>query len=325
MLIAGAANMMGGVAGSQAAAAGNKNAERIRQQMLAIFQGIDVPTIQEQELQLQNPEYLQNLVNQTESAQTLGPSEMEGVSTDPRLEQAQMAALEQLSELGQTGLSPAEAAALRSSRRGAASEAEAKSSQIMQEMARRGMGGSGMELAQRLQAAQSGADRQSREGDDVMKMAQERALQAISQGSGLASNVRGQEFGEKSSIAKAQDAINQFNTQNQQNVSQRNIQSANQANQRNIAEQQRIAEAKNANQNQQQTYNKGLLQTNFQNQITKAGGMAGQMGGMANAAQQAGANQGQMLANIGSSVGGIASAYGNKKDSDDSWAEELDN
>jgi hypothetical protein len=278
------ASTVGGLVGMQEGQKGAHKAARSYQQAISQFENIGIPDIASQELALLMPEYQGDYMSQQEAALGLGPSAMEGVSSDPRLQEAQMASLEKLSQMGESGLLPGEEAALRQSRRGAAGEAQAKNQQIMDDMARRGMGGSGAELAARLQASQSGADRMSQENDRVMQMAQERALGAIGQSANLAGQIRGQQFGEKSDVAKAKDYINQFNTQNQQSVQQRNVATTNAANMRNLTEKQRLGEAATANKNQQQVHNKGLVQQEFNNKMQKAGGLAGQY-------QQQGANR----------------------------------
>lgn len=314
-----AAPIIGGFAGANAADAGMREAQRQQQAALAQFLGLRAPTVEEQKVQFDLPEYFGGFTAQTEGNIGMGPSAMEGVSTDPRLQEAQMAALQQIAEIGQAGMTPAEAAALRTARRGAAAEAQAKSNQVLQEMQRRGMGGSGMELAARLQAAQSGADRMSQESDRAMQMAQQRALQAISQSGSMAGQMRGQQFGEQSDIARARDAINQFNTQNQQQVQARNTAATNQAALRNLSEQQRIGEARSGIRNQEQVHNKGLLQNQFQNQMSLASARAGQYNAAANLAGQAGANKGQMYANIGSAVGKGAMGMANNNAADDAY------
>lgn len=314
-----AAPVIGGLIGGNAARHGAEDANKLNQRALEEILRIQIPGITEQELQLLLPEYIGGLTAQTEGAFNLGPSAMEGVAVDPRLESAQMAALEQIAEIGQTGMTPGEAAALRSARRGAASEAQAKSEQIMQEMQRRGVGGSGQELAMRLQTAQSGADRMSQESDRAIQMAQERALQGLTSAGQLSSNIRGQQFGEQSDVARARDAINQFNTQNQQQVQGRNVASANRANERNLSEQQRISEARGATQNQQQQHNKNLIQQQFSNRMDRAAALSGQYTNQAKQAQTAGANQGEMFARIGSAVGTGLGGLAKKNANDDAY------
>lgn len=299
----------GALMGNQQASADRRAAERARQQALAQFMNIELPDIQAQRIDPRLVEYLGDFQAQQEAAIGMGPSAMEGISTDPRLAEAQMSALEKISQMGETGLLPGEEAALRQARRGAAQEAQAKSAQLLDEFARRGMGGSGAELASRLQASQSGADRLSAESDRLLQMAQERALAAIGQQGNLAGQIRGQSFGEQSDVARAKDAINQFNTANQQGVQQRNIANTNQANLRNLGEQQRISEARAAQQNMAEQYNKQLLQQQFNNKMNLAAGRAGQFQGTANAAQQQAGNTANMWAQIGQGVAGGVANY----------------
>lgn len=233
----------------------------------------------------------------------LGPTTMEDISVDPRLKAAQMAALEQMAGLSETGLTPADIAALEQVRRGAAGEAQAKQEQILQEMQQRGQGGSGAELIARLQAAQAGADRASAQGLDVAQMAQQRALQALSQQGAMAGQLRGQEFGEQSDIARARDIVNQFNVQQQQGLQSRNVAAQNQAALRNLSERQRIAEQQAAIQNYQQEQNKALEQQRFQNEMALASGRAGQYTGAAQDAQQRAAQSAQMWAGMGQGIG----------------------
>lgn len=274
-----------------------------------LYGDIDLPSTSLQELDLLGPQYQGNFQATQEGMVNADPSAMEGISTDPRLQEAQMNALTQLSEMGETGLLAGEQAALRQARRSAAGEAQAKSAQLMDEYTRRGMGGSGAELANRLQAAQSGADRAGQETDRLMQMAQERALSAIGQGANLAGSVRGQQFGEQSDIAKAKDSINQFNTQNQLSVAARNAAAVNQANMRNTSEQQRISEGQANTKNQQQMHNKELLQTKFKNQMDLANAKAGLIAKQGEAQAGQAAARGNMYGNIikgGATIGAAA-------------------
>lgn len=273
------------------------------------FQGIKIPSIYDQQIDLAGPEYIGDYEAALQAAIAQDPSQMEGIAIDPRLRDAQLAALDQISQMGETGLLPGEKAALDQARRAAAGEAQAKSAQLLDEFARRGMGGSGAELAARLQAGQSSADRLSQEGDRIAQMAQERALNAITQKGNLAGNIRGQEFGEQSDIARAQDAINQFNTANKQQVQAANVGATNQANLRNLSEKQRVGEARTGIDNQQELYNKQLIQQRFQNEMQRAAGIAGQHNQIAQAQQQAAANQANMAGNIVGAGGAVLGAY----------------
>lgn len=288
---------------------GGSGGNNERAQALAQFNNILIPSIDDQKLDLARNEYLGDYQAQMENALNQQDSGMNDISIDPRLREAQMGALESISEMGETGFTPAEQAALRTARRDAAGEAQAKSAQLLSEFQRRGMGGSGAELAARLQAGQSSADRLSQEGDRLAQMSQERALNALAQQASLGSQIRGQDFGEQSDIAKAQDAINQFNTANQQNVQSRNVANTNSANLRNLGEKQRIGESNTGLSNQEQQLNKQLIQQRFQNEIQKAGGVGTQLNAIAAGKDADAAASGQQMGNIvgaaGTIVGGI--------------------
>jgi len=305
------APIVGGIIGGERGGREGRRGRRALEGSLAGFD-IDVPTIEEQELALILPEYIGGYDPLSEAGIDLGPSAMEGISLDPRMRDVQMGALEQLSELGQTGLTEADIAAFRQLRRQAAGESQAQQGRILQNLAERGMGGSGMELAARLSAAQAATDRLSAGGDQLAQMAQSRALQALGQSAGLAGDIRGQEFGEQSDVARSKDIVSQFNIQNQLSQQQRNVAAQNQARLRNLQERQRIGEAQAGQQNLQQQYNKELLQKQFQNRLTLAQGRAGIGGQQATQAGGAAQRAADMWAGIGSGVGDVATAFGQK-------------
>lgn len=247
------------------------------QDALKQFEGVDLPSVADQQLNLDQYQNVGDYSGQLENALNLGSSSMEGISVDPRLAQTQMDVLDQLSQTGQMGMTAAEQAALRDAQRQASAMAQAKTAQIQDNFARQGMGGSGGDLAAQLLAAQSGADRASQASNDVIQNAGDKALNARMQAASLAGNMSNQEFGQKSEVAKAKDYINQFNTQNQQAVQGRNVANQNQGQMFNLNKNQGISNQNTGLKNQQQQFNKGLLQQNFQNQIQKAGGSAGVM------------------------------------------------
>lgn len=290
-----------------------RDANDAQRRALELFSNIRVPTLDEQQLQYNLLNNTGDLQNSTESNIGMGPSAMEGVQTDPRLAQAQMQALTQLSQTGQMGMTPAEKSALMDAQRSANQMAQAKSAQIMDNAARRGMGGSGAELAAQLQNAQSAADRASQNTNDISASAWNNALNAISQSGNLAGQINQQQFGQKSDIAKAKDYINQFNTQNAQGVQQRNVANQNAANLRNLTNKQNIANSNVGLQNQQQEHNKGLIQQNFNNQMSRAGGQAGQYQGIANSANQAAGRTADMYAGIGKGIDTGVGAYLNSR------------
>lgn len=293
----GAAQLVSGLVGQnqqRQAQAGAQAAMERSQQGIA---GVELPDIEKMKLFLENPELIGQYTPLLENALQLGPSGMEGVSTDPRLKQAQMQALEQISGFAKGEMTPADMVALEQIRRSTASQGQARQQSILSEMQQRGQGGSGAELIARLKAGQSEADRASQEGMELQQMLQQRALQAISQQGQLGGAIRSQEFGEKSNIAQAKDIINQFNLQNKQNIGQRNISEQNRAQMLNLAERQRIADQSVALRNQQQQYNKQLEQQRYANEMQRAQAAAGQNVQLGNFLTNKGAGDAQGVTN----------------------------
>ena len=179
-----------------------------------------------------------------ETAQ-LDPSAMEDISLDPRLRSAQMDALAGLQERGEAGLTEEEKSQQDMIMRSAGAQAQAQDKAVLQNMAERGIGGSGSELIARLQGSQSAADRASVGQAQLAGQAQNRALEALGQAGQLGGQIRGQEYGEQANLASARDRINQFN------------------------EQQRVATA-----NQQEIHNKALIQQQYENELAKRQGVA---------------------------------------------------
>jgi hypothetical protein len=234
---------------------------------------------------------------------------------------AQQQALASLAEQGQTPLSAMERAQLGDIQRGVSQQEQARQQQILSEMAQRGMGGSGNELAARLISSQKAADLANQQAAQVAAMAQQRALNATSQAGALGGQIRGQEFGEKSAQAQAADTIARFNAGQQQSVQQRNVGALNEAQLRNLQEKQRIADEQNRLRNSQQMYNKELLQKQFQNQVDIGQAMAGGYQQRANQYNSDAASQLAGGANLGSGISGLVGAFGSlggsKKPTDD--------
>lgn len=303
-----AAPIIGGMIGSSSASKERRAAERARAEALAQFARIKLPTLEEQLYSLYDPEYLGDYQAAMEAATAIGPSAFENIQVNPELVQAQMAALQQLSELGQTGLTQGEKAAAMELQREAAQQGRAQQNQIMQEMARRGMAGGGQELAAKLASSQASADRLSRHGNQLAQQAQARAMEAISQGGTMAGQVRGQEFDEKARAAQAADVLAQWAAQNRAGVQERNVGSQNQAQLRNLQERQRLGESKTGNRNIEMQRRATLPAEQFDRELALASARAGVQGGQASASDKYAAERASMWSGIGSGVGqGFAS------------------
>lgn len=278
------------------------------------YANIQPPTIAEQELHLQ--QLVQQGVITPEEAQTvlLQQSDLNNISLDPNLKKNQMDALAGLQDIadsgGMTAMDRANLAKIQSQEDTAA---RGKREAILQNAASRGLAGSGLELMNNMINQQESATRQSQRDLDVAGTAQQRALEALMQQGQLAGTIQNQDFNQQAKIADANDAIAKFNAQNQQGQINKNVEARNNAQASNLALKQAVSNANAATNNQQQQYNKELLQKQFNNQITKAGGQAG----VDARNQQAAGSNSQAQADawnktIGTGISAGASIFGKK-------------
>lgn len=252
------------------------DASRASQSAIDAYAGVDVPTIDEQQIQLQK--LVQQGVLSPEQAQTYlqQSSGMNDVSTDPRLKEAQLSALSSLGNVANNGGMTGEDQSRMNQMLSAQNQQEQGNRQaIEQNMAQRGQSGSGFDLVAQMMNQQGSANRASQQGMDIKAQAEARALQAMMGQGQMAQGMETADFNQQAQKAQAQDAINRFNTTNQQAVNSQNVGANNAAQQYNLDQSQSLANANTNMANNQQQYNKGLYQTQFNNQMAKAGGVSG--------------------------------------------------
>lgn len=265
----------------------------ISKEMFKYIKNMDVPELQK--LALENPELVGLL-----EAEQLGRSAYEDIELDPRLQAAQMSALEDISDVARTGLGAEDRLALEEIKRQAAGQAQAQRASTLQQMEARGLGDSGASLAAQLSAGQQAADTQAMQGMRQAAQAQQARMSALGQQSGMASQMQGQQLGLASQKAGASDAISQFNAQNRQNVAAQNL-----------AAKQAIENQRAATRNQESIYNvTELPRSQFGMQMQKAGALTGQGQNLANMYAQQGLAQAQGQTGLwGSMIEGGARAY----------------
>lgn len=266
------------------------------------FQEMQLPSIADQELQLQELVQQGILTPEQAQAQLVGRSEMDGITLDPKLKTAQMEALAGLQDISSSGgMTNMDRANLNRIKSEEDAAARGKREAILSNAQARGMGGSGLELMSQMKNQQESASRTAQRDLDVAGMAQQRALQALMQGGDMAGRIQGQDFSQQAQTAQANDAISKFNAQNKQQVGMANVAANNDAQARNLAAKQSVSDINSNLKNQQQMHNKGLLQSNFENDMRKRQAQAGL------AAQNA-ANSGQNsqnTANAWNQTGGM--------------------
>lgn len=283
-----------GLTDTKAGSGAMQAAQQQQAEVLRRLDAVNLPDIDKMRIALEMPE----LVGQLE-AEDLGPSALESISLDPQLREAQMSALSEMRELAEQGLSEGDLAAARMLRRDVAADNQARQAQILDSMEQRGTLDSGLALAAQLDASQRANQEQMEGADRLAMQAAENRRNALLQQSSMASNIRGADYSQAADAARARDVINQFNVQNRADVGGRNL-----------AAKQSVSDQQTALRNQQQMYNKGLEQQQFENKLRKAGAAGGALNNMAATSMAQGQAQAQaanqFLPAAGNILGGIS-------------------
>lgn len=303
MLAGAGANIVGGViagnaakkAASQASAISEQNYQRNK----ALLESIGIPSIEAQEIALTNPEYVGDLV-----AEMQGETALKEISTDPKLRQMQMNQLAELQGLSETGLGTTDRIALDEAQEKAMQADKSRRASMLSEMAQRGTLDSGASLAAQLASNQQATQDQLNASRNIAKQAQSGRMNAMNMMANQASNLENLDYNRAANTATAQDAIQRFNAQTR-----------NQANQYNTTSKQNLANQAAGNANQQQMYNKGLIQQDYNNRLNRAQASIGMNTQNANNQAQnaltAGAGKANMYGQIASGIGNAAGALGN--------------
>ena len=314
------ASAIGGIANAAANMSAADRAAALQDKGLQEWLRVNIPDPAQQRIAMERFVQQGELVPQIEKAISQDPTAFEKITTDPALKQNQLRALQELEQIGfDGGLRLQDKAALQDAMMKSQVKERADRDAIAAEMARRGQSGSGFAFAAQLAAQQGAADRAAQNSLSVAAQAQDRALQSIMQGGELAGKIRGQDYEQQAQLAQARDSINRFNTQNLQDIQQRNIASQNRAREMNLGERQRIADANTNLSNQEQKYNKELIQQQFDNQAKVAAGRSGQYGQMGANELRKGEVLGNTFTNFANAASGVATAKANQ----DFWSDYL--
>jgi len=323
-LVAGGAQIAGGIAGEIAGSAGDKKAADARAAQMKQWLDLNVPNPEDQKVFYQKLVSEGKISPQQEANIEQAKSEMSGIKLDPRSRQAQMSALGEMKNIGQGGMRLSDQATLDKIMQQTATDERGRQEALKQEFGRRGISGAGMELGARQASQQAASQRAGTQGLDVAAQAHDRALRALMSGADLGGQMRAQDWKQQADAAESQNLINAFNASNKLAVQQRNVAGQNQAQYVNLENAQRIADANVGISNQQQFQNKGLLQLDFLNRKSVAEGMAGVYGQQAkDESDAAQAARDRWYKTGGGMSDTVASLYGtkSKKDKDkDDWS-----
>lgn len=284
---------------------GDSQARALTEQMIKDAQSLPLPVLKEYYPELY--QVVAQMNPEQETAVDLGPSQMAGIATDPRLRQAQLNALSKLEQMGLGEQSAEDMARMGQIQSDVNTNLQGQQGAIMQNLATRGMSGGMSELVARNMAAQQASNRQAQMSMDAKAQAERRALDAIMQSGQLGGQMQSQDFAQQQAKAQAADAINRFNAANQQDVMSRNVGAKNTAQQYNVGQANQAGQINTESRNAANLRNLNLSQQQYENELKKRGLVTGAQQDLAANYQNQAAQNRQF---IGGLIGAGAKAYG---------------
>lgn len=287
-------DLLGGLLGGNAGKSEMQKATQLQKDAIARLEAVGIPTVEAQRIALETPELV-------DAAEEYLMQQQQGISLDPRFQQARMQAVEGLAGIvNQGGLGAEDRMSFNQVRRDAAGQGQAAINTLLQQDPALAQGGaSGASLALRMQAGQNTADRMSQEGDRLAAAAAQNRQAGLER----LSNQYGQMSTQKADIDKSNQStklmIDQFNKQ----LKNQNAQTY-------ASNRQAIANQGTATRNQQEIMNKALIPQQFQMQLAKATGTNQATGNLANTYAQQGQAAAQGQANMTTGLLGTATRLG---------------
>ena len=256
----------------------------------------------------------------TLTPEALSDTELADIARNEQMRQAQLDVLRQYQEMGTEGLSAIDRAALSDIQNQIAMQERGQREAILQNMAQRGLSGSGQELAASLAASQQATQDASMQGMRQAAMAQANRQAALERIANLSGGLEQTDFERAALQARAQDVINQFNVQNRNVAQSQNLAALQAIRDANIAERNRIAQANIDLANREKYQNligRPMAQAGLQSDYTS--GVTGALGGIAQSQANQAMQQYQTQAGMigaGLQTGGtLGSAFYNKPSS----------
>lgn len=218
---------------------------------------------------------------------------------------ARMKALQQMTEMADTGEDSISKIMQQQAMNRASQEAASQRGSLDQAFARRGQLGSGMNYASQLQAQSDAQARAAQAGQAAAMEAQRRRMQAIEGSQSMGSSIYGDETNLE---AKNIGILNEFNralADRRQEYANNRANTANNAQQINLAAAQKAADANVGLTNDRVNQANQLKQNQFGNSISKINLQSGAANQMMNQRNAAGQDRNQAI----QSLGDVGSAY----------------
>jgi hypothetical protein len=278
------------------------------------IQSLTPPDLQSLIQPYQEAVFLGKMTPEEYVAQVQKDTQLKGITIPPQLIQQQYDVLNKLKDISDSGgLTATDRAQLNDIAAEEAGKARGAREAASQEMAARGISGSGLEIARKEAANQSAVQAASKRGTDVASLAEQRALAALQQGGQLAGQMRTQTVGEQQAVASAQDVINRFNTSMADQANTANVNARNQAAADALQKQYAVQTFNIGQKETEQQARLNALQTQYTNEANKVTAMAGRgtniENSLMNQAGQSRTSSQQNLALFGSQIPAMINSY----------------
>lgn len=187
---------------------------------------------------------------QLDSLPQLGPTAFRDIEVDPTYRNAELDALRALEDQAANGLTMRDKADMALLDGDVDRRHAGRVGAIKQDMAARGISGSGLDLVAQQQAAQDATTREALAALEKGAQASERRTQGAIQAGQMAGRMGNEDYSRQARAAQAQDAISRFNAANSVKRNLYNNQGVNKANLTNFANDQDTANRNTAGRNQ---------------------------------------------------------------------------
>jgi len=256
---------------------------------LAAYQNVNVPTIESGTVGQLPMESVQGTVSPAAiQVAEQAPSAYGTISLDPATRAAQMSALGQYTDIANAGgLDPAAKLALQQTIDEANRQSQGTQGAIMRSAQAEGQGGGDFALTQRALAAQGASNTAATQGLQAAAMAEANREAALNQMANIGGGINASDYAQAAQKAAEQNRINATNQAATNAANTGNVANQIQTGEYNIGTAQNVNAANTGAGQNRVYYNAALPQRQFENELAKAGGIAGVAGTQANAAQNA--------------------------------------
>jgi type II secretory pathway pseudopilin PulG len=268
----------GAIAGWLNSRDAKKATEAERKRMEALLAKVQDPTFDASKISAPEYQILQKYTPQVSNwVQEAAPTQIKADSQDAMAgRDAQRAALAKLRELG-TGVNDIQSEAMINEAITKANIANRGNQDAIREsMARRGLGGSGLELMMSNDSSQAAASRAAENSQAAAVEAYKRKLQSLRDSASLGGQIRDQDVDLSARNAAIINAFNQRTSSAQNDYNQYRDRTYNDAQKYNVGEAQRISEKNKSaaydNATAERAYINSLKQQGFNNQMSKVTG-----------------------------------------------------